>query len=245
MTPDEQNRIVRIGACVGIPLSPSHILTAYHCSRFPRMGMRAGWTLLTQEEDKFIIEEELENSPTEQADYAIFKIRWEKGEPPKNLRYVTQVATQDSLTLGHDSVATPLIAFGMPADRYARPTYSEGFAKAYDNGTGFLRLKVNIGLTSGNSGGPIFRKDNGELVAIVTGGPHPYWDEKGKNRELEDPTAWNHGSALYEIYRGSKVLQDLFPGGANRFLLEQDSQEFSASASPFSHARTEVTSGRR
>lgn len=163
-------------------------------------------------------------------DMILVKIKWESGKAPDSLRYTREIAmTEADLKLGQDSEATPLFAIGYPMDRNYTAAYSTGFAKEKDfpgiaqsmkdpyTGKQFEQavfLKVNVPLTNGNSGGPVYT-GNYKLVGTVHGGSAASDADRALDPTSQNPRLWNRIAPIFQMYPKMKTLQEHFPNGVN------------------------------
>jgi hypothetical protein len=144
-------------------------------------------------------------------DYAIVRIVWENETElkPQAVKVVTQFLAENTLTYGLDSSASSLVAYGFPIDRAFEPTAAAGFAKIYwgESGVFARSLLFNVGVTNGNSGGPVFLTDSFIMVSLVRSGVRQYGAEGHNGNDPEFAGAWNSGPAMFEICKVSNILK--------------------------------------
>ena len=245
LTAAEQQHLLHLGmvgqpGCSASALTPDTIITAEHCIELGVDGFDLSltkgyfefdttqtFTVITQKK----IVKPVDVSSHYANDVMILKIKWTNGAAPTSLRYPHELVNSESqLKFGIDSDASRLFALGYPHDLDRRATYSYGYLKdkdlkkrsagkvdpyTHDQTLESLYLKVNIPLTHGNSGGPIYT-ENFKLVGIVDAGSLTSDLEKeSPDYNSQNPLFWNHVGALYFLYPQMKSLQAIFPNGIN------------------------------
>ena len=207
-----------LSVCTGSALSEKYILTANHCSPQPGDRFRSGSSVAKGEGQDLQVVRVAESSST--YDYAVLEIRWLKGTPPSDQKFIPGIATSERDAIpGVDGQGTKVITIGFPADKnesFPRtlkpvPVYAEGYAKNYADD----KLYYNLGSINGNSGGAVLRADDHRLVSLTNGGAHNYGERGWDHNDPEDRKAWNFGAAMYRVYSQSTVLKQIFVNGAN------------------------------
>lgn len=219
-TADEAARVVRIGKCTGSLVGIEYVLTSAHCvARCKNPSRLFGHSVANKNFGRFFCESIVEIDGYrggEGLDYAIVKIKWMLAFPPVDQKLIHELDYKMEVAVcsSNDS-ASEIYTVGFPSDkRSLGPIYAPGECKAYlSDAEPDERLRFNVGVFEGNSGGPLLLTGSNLLVGHVNGGRHSYRDPKGYNRDPENPEAWNFGSSIADIYINSSLLQKLFPEG--------------------------------
>lgn len=217
-TPEELLWTVNVRGCSGSMLSPTHLLTASHCGPSVGSKYRSGSSIAKgQEEPDMEAIEIVEQVP--KYDYAIVKVKWlnAEGKMPADQKLPKSILTKqsDAVWSGKIGEGDEVFTVGFPADKTKE--WFSTFAKGRLKTKWGVYSKYNIGTINGNSGGAVWRIADLKLITMTNGGSHyigqPGWD----NNELDDSGAWNFGPNMESVYKESKTLQEIFPGGMNRF----------------------------
>ncbi len=200
-----------------ILLDASHLLQAAHCD--PQVGEKysSGLAIIEGRKDDIVARKLLETNAD--LDFVIVEIEWLDSLPDKQ-KFPPYIAIDDSEVLfgAETDQGDFLFTVGFPndKDKIWPVTYAEGQAKYLRQQT----LFYDVGVINGNSGGPLFKKDNNMLVGLVTGGANEYeakgWDQSDRS----DPQVWNKATPTWEIYKVSPVLRSLFPDGKHHTLTD-------------------------
>jgi len=189
-------------------------MSANHCS--PRAGARykSGYADAKGLSADIIVSQVIESGAD--LDYAIMKIRWTNGYP-RNQNFPPLIATKSTdLKFGRDlNSGDELFTVGYPQDKFNSwgATYAEGRAKVSQGN----RLFYDIGIINGNSGGGVWRKSDKMLVSLTNGGSRAFGQAGWDSSSIATGTNWNFGPPIWVVYGRSKILQDIFPGGRNRY----------------------------
>jgi hypothetical protein len=217
-TKEELLWTVYLGGCTGSLLSPKYLITANHCSPQAGTNYTSGSALANgrNQDDMQAVKVVEANAAL---DYAIVEYQW-KGEAPKDQRMSPSVAVSQSDVVysSQSGQGDEIFSVGFPTDKFDSwgATYAQGQLKSLENG----KLVYNMGIINGNSGGAVWRKKDNMLVSLTNNGSHAFGQEGWNNNDIDDPNAWNWGSAMWEIYGRSKILKEIFPDGKNKFLVE-------------------------
>jgi hypothetical protein len=217
MNERELSMVARLGdCCVASFLNKTTIITANHCNKPINNGgkMQTGSYAL-DEKFQFVVTKILYKSDTLGNDFQIARIKWNNGIVPQTITPITKISSKKSdLTLGHDSVATPIYTLGFPIDLGKRATYASGHAKRFmtfkpssvpvENGE-ITFLDHNISSIHCNSGGPIIDMNTNKLIGVLRGGP----DVETDDSDLENPSHWNYASSMAVMLEKSTVLRQM------------------------------------
>lgn len=213
-TDEERLWTVSLGGCSASLLSSDYLITAHHCGIKVNKKATSGYCLNNGCRNDITITESLDKDRG--LDFHIFKIRWKNGKMPEGQKFPPSILTDDNdLKTGKKiGEGDEIFTVGFPADKTSwGATFAKGRLKTKDSSY----ISYNIGIINGNSGGAVWRIEDKMLVGLTNHGPHamgmPGWD---KNK-LDDPKAWNGGTNMAVAYKKSKVLQEIFPNGKNRY----------------------------
>lgn len=207
----EMRWTVNVGGCSGSMLTPSHVLTANHCS--PQVGARytsGGCYALGDCKNDLVVTKRTECNST--LDYCIVEVKGSNAAAIEAQRYPPKIVTDmNEVKFGKDADATSLFTVGFPADLSGRPIFSPGFAKRLDSDS----VLYNLGSINGNSGGAVFRNEDYALVTMTNFGTHAFNQPGWNHNDPDDEGAWNGGGRMDKIYAQSATLKRLFPNGKN------------------------------
>ncbi len=218
-TSNEFSQFVSLNGSSGVLLSPKWLMVTNHqCDSWKKDGFFAPIIRQHSTNDMLIALAPVERSSLDGGyDYCLVEVAGFKSgmkiQFPKSI-WVSEEQVSIKSTGGD-----MLYSLGFPSDneRMSKPTYSNGAARNLilnDNKATFLEFDVSG--TKGNSGGPIYRQSDGMLVSIVSGSKRGAFAPE--YAEQDDPRTWSWGPALFEVIKSSKILQDIFPEGKNRFI---------------------------
>lgn len=217
-TPEELLWTVNVKGCSGSMLTPTILLTANHCGPSVGSKYRSGSAIAKgQEEPDMEAVEIIEKSA--KFDYSIIKVKWlnEAGKMPEDQQLPKSILTKqsDAVFSGKIGEGDEVFTVGFPVDKTKEwfATFAKGRLKTFWG----VYSKYNIGTINGNSGGAVWRIEDKKLITMTNGGSHYYGQPGWDNNELDDSGAWNFGPNMESVYKDSKALQDIFPGGMNRF----------------------------
>ncbi len=216
---------VFMGGCTAHLISPKYILTAAHCQPTAGLTYSSGAAIAKGNHRDIEITEVIELNVL--LDYAILEFRWVNGiEEDQKITPSIAIKKEDVVHSEEANMGDEVYTIGFPTDKQFEATYAEGQLKKYAVGNtpggNPMVLYYNIGIINGNSGGPVWRKSDQMLVTMTNGGPVPFGVQGWNNNNVNDPSAWNSGAALWDIYKNSAVMKDVFPNGKNRFVSQQD-----------------------
>jgi hypothetical protein len=200
---------VKKSNCSGSALNAQYILTAAHCETRVNEYFTSGAALAAGGRNDLQVVRLAEVNRN--LDYAIAEVKWVKGAPHPDQRYSPKILmSRDALTLGKDGEATQLFTVGFPVDK-AKGMHALGYAKKW----GAQVLYYNVGSINGNSGGAVWTTGTKTLVSLTNAGPHMYGEGGWNYNNPENPAAWNWGASMTEVYKASKIMQQVFPNGDN------------------------------
>ena len=202
---------VSMNGCTGHLIGPRHMMTANHCSPQAGSTYTSGAALAAGRRNDLRVKRVAESD--RDLDYAILELEW-IGAYPATQRFPGSVPVrrEDAVTSIEADQGDEVFTVGFPADKSSwGATSSRGQLKGIEDG----HIYYNMGIINGNSGGGVWRVRDHMLVSLTNNGPRafgqPGWDKAEINsRSLKDH---NHGTAMWEIYRDSSLLKELFPGG--------------------------------
>jgi len=201
---------INMNGCTGHLISPEYMMTAAHC----RPSAGATYTSGAGQRGDISVESVAEMNG--QLDYAILKIRWRSSKPVAQ-QFPPSVATRQSdvAVSSARGQGDEIFTVGFPGDKMQSwgATYSEGQLKGLRGD----RLVYNMGIINGNSGGGVWRKRDNMLVSLTNAGPRMLGSAGWNQGDVDDPSDWNNGAAMWMVYERSSILKDIFPNGRNRF----------------------------
>ncbi len=196
--------------CTAHLISENYLMTANHCGIQPDLEMRSGAAIVAKQGNDLKVDKVVEKSS--ELDYVIAKITW-TSKFPQNQKYSQNIATQptDVSVSKNADQGEEIYTVGFPYDVKDTwgATYSQGQAKKIEK----PNLYYNIGITSGNSGGPVRRIKDDMLVSLTNDGHIQALTPGWKDHDPNDESHWNYGATMWDIYAQSKVLKRLFPNG--------------------------------
>jgi hypothetical protein len=214
MTENERHLpVVQVAKSSGILLGESLLLTAQHTTKNWQSYSYQGATMFYgPHNDHYYFKFESIIEEDAALDYAIVRISWKNGVIPPGLQWVKSIVMPGEIKLGVIHTMD-IFTLGSPWDKIPNPMKSSG-SKIVILPDSQIKypLLFNAGVIEGNSGGPIFTAD-GKLLGIVTGGPHKLGEPGWEGNDPNKIESWNWGTPIQNIFKISKVLQELFPRG--------------------------------
>jgi V8-like Glu-specific endopeptidase len=212
----ESAQAIEVGSgCAGFLLAPNVGMSAAHCTRAGD-EIRSSVALRDDLPADGKVGRTLESGAAKGFDLWIFEIVWEKPPYPKGIKIVSHVQVQKGeLIVGDNNTAEAIYTVGFPADiSNGKLVLAWGYGKT-DGEDG--KLKYNISVINGNSGGGVFRLKDKMLVSLVSGGPHRFGEDGWKENDWNDEKHWNWGPSIWKYYPQSKALQTLYPRGFSMY----------------------------
>ena len=213
-TANEVTWTVRATGCSGTLLTPTLVLTANHCKLRSGARLKSGWSVHTDGPVDLVVQEVLEANPI--LDYAIASVKFTH-PMPSNQTFPPYIATKPSDLYSSEFAdqGERIFTVGFPDDksREWRATYAEGQLKYQED----YKIFFNVGVINGNSGGGILKKENFMLAGIAVGGSKAYREAGWDNNSIDDAKNWNYGTSTWAIYKVSRILQEQFPEGRNKY----------------------------
>ena len=217
---------VNMRTCTGHLIAPDYMMTAGHCGAQVGATYTSGSALIRGAGPDITVAAISDskvppaNAPLDGVlDYAILKITWAGGKAPTDQKYPPLVPTkaEDVAMSTAAGQGDDVFTVGFPSDKQGVATYSEGQLKELRQ----VSLIYNMGIINGNSGGGAWRKRDKMLVALTNAGPKAFNEAGWNDNDINDSTHWNYGTAMWLVFADSKQLQEIFPGGKNKFSGDQ------------------------